>query len=256
MDGARVVIECDAELNVRGAEQMRALWDLGWFGKGTLSRSKPLCCCPAGASDPTYRPASTPRTRTSSPAPAPPAARLTSADEQRVLAAETVQLTPAEAWYLAHEAGVLRVANIESRDELWALLAGRAGGAARLARVVAAYRHYRMRGWAVRSGIKLGADFVLYSAAGRAHTHSRLAVRVVRPGEQWRWAAVQAHTRNAQNVAKQFALCTVDVAGDDAAGSQSALVSHVVLRRWAPERDREPPPQPAPLAGTEHPATS
>ena len=137
----------------------------------------------------------------------------------------------------------------------------------------AAYHHFRSLGWVVRSGIKFGADYLLYNR-GPAFSHAEFAVLVVpaythrfwnTPGGRLRrrvqedeggakdWWWLHAVNRVQSQVKKTLVLAFVDVPSpldvdfDFVEGGEvdvgfllrSYRVREFVVRRWVPNRTRD-----------------
>lgn len=117
-----------------------------------------------------------------------------------------------------------------------------------------AYLHFRSRGWIVRSGFKFGSDFLLYRAApGTVHADYSVVVQATRPaGSDAKatakapahpllasWDNFEAVTRVAGNAAKELMLCFVTPSAEGASGTKSATPSRasvalLVMSRWTP----------------------
>ena len=111
------------------------------------------------------------------------------------------------------------------------------------------YHHYRSRGWVVRAGSTLGADWVLYKGSP-AHSHSTYGVRVEmvdrREGKvvkdvvkRLSWADILGASRVMGAVKKDLLVARVGVRGDKSDWSTphclgSMTVATVRLRRWVP----------------------
>ncbi|KAJ3285538.1 tRNA splicing endonuclease subunit sen2 [Borealophlyctis nickersoniae] len=111
---------------------------------------------------------------------------------------ERYQLTPEEAFFLAHDQQHKKFQDgVLSPQDLWTKLSlasqptlsiasdfngtinvGKGTLGAQFAICYAAYHYYRSQGWVVKSGIKFGTDFVLYNK-GPIFRHSDYAVVVI-----------------------------------------------------------------------------
>lgn len=247
---------------VRDDEGARALWRMGWFGKGTVSRGRPRCAAAgdddektAASSSSSHRPARTRGRRpkkiaaTSKEKEGRELAARIEADE-RALAevSERVQLSHCEAFYLAFVVRCCRVAlppdssSSPSETLCWRLFCAED---ARFPELFAAYTHYRRMGWAPRSGLPHGVDFLLYRPGAR-HSHAPFSVIVAGCSSQPSWARVCHSSRNMVSVAKRLLLCEVSFARPEdrespqsCVDSASSLCCDVALSRWVPEQDRK-----------------
>ncbi|KAJ2387478.1 tRNA splicing endonuclease subunit sen2, partial [Coemansia sp. RSA 2611] len=196
------------------------LWQNGSFGKGILSRSDPTWLgryqravgeqADGGQQyieEITARRRELRRERTSDPEHLESMRDLDVAGAQADM--EPVQLSPFEALFLS-ELQSLTVhddTHIYSHAELYGVLSA---GQPDFALKYAAYFYYRAKGWAVRSGIKFGTDFLLY-AKGPAHSHSKYAVMVRRrDSEAESWQFMFAQSRVCSQVRKALVVCYVD----------------------------------------------
>ena len=114
-----------------------------------------------------------------------------------------------------------------------------------------AYHHYRSRGWVVKSGATLGADWVLYKGSP-ALSHSTYGVRVEMvdrregrvvkdPVKRLSWADILGASRVLGAVKKDLLVARVGVRGENIStdwSSPHCLASMTVatlrLRRWVP----------------------
>ncbi|KAJ2318279.1 tRNA splicing endonuclease subunit sen2 [Coemansia sp. RSA 2704] len=199
---------------------VHTLWQNGSFGKGILSRSDPTWLgryqravgeqADGGQQyieEITARRRELRRERTSDPEHLESMRDLDVAGAQADM--EPVQLSPFEALFLS-ELQSLTVhddTHIYSHAELYGVLSA---GQPDFALKYAAYFYYRAKGWAVRSGIKFGTDFLLY-AKGPAHSHSKYAVMVRRrDSEAESWQFMFAQSRVCSQVRKALVVCYVD----------------------------------------------
>jgi hypothetical protein len=117
----------------------------------------------------------------------------------------------------------------------------------------AAYLHYRRLGWAPRSGLAHGVDFLLYRPTER-HTHAPFSVLVTAAAAAAAaaasvavsWQMIQRASRNMVSVAKSLVLCEVALPQSPPAPGElpsawilGAVVRDVTVHRWIPEQDRE-----------------
>lgn len=133
----------------------------------------------------------------------------------------------------------------------------------------AAYHHFRSLGWVVRSGVKFGADLLLYNR-GPVFSHAEFAVIVVpsydhpywssneivhayaRPAEArkpWRW--LHMVNRVQTQVRKTLVVCFVSippshgpelydvVEGDIGKVLKRYKVREITVKRWVPNRSRD-----------------
>lgn len=111
----------------------------------------------------------------------------------------------------------------------------------------AVYHHYRSLGWCVRSGIKFGADFLLYKK-GPPFTHAEFCIKVMPkddPMPDFWWQSNLC--RVIGGVKKTTVFCFVDspkVEGEVDEGKlvevlKGFKVREVVYRRWIPSRNRD-----------------
>ncbi|KAJ2713573.1 tRNA splicing endonuclease subunit sen2 [Coemansia spiralis] len=202
------------------------LWQNGALGKGILSRSDPTWALrfrrdeqpqPAGE---LYIEDLTQRRRAArqdaQPATRRPAESLGVADNE-VGRMEPVQLSPFEALFLS-ELGCINIAHTDgdrlTHAALYALLES-CHPQRDFALKYAAYYYYRAKGWVVRSGLKFGADFLLYKQGGPTRSHSQYSV-VVRPGNEGSdaelrrsWQYMAALSRVCSQTRKSLIMCHV-----------------------------------------------
>ena len=222
--------ERSGEVRLTSAGGGELLWQKGWYGRD-------------------------PRTR-GQPAPEPPQ------DTH-----ECTLLMPYEAFYLAfvEQPPVLAVRRCASEprpmsaSELWAALAALDPG---FGPRMALYAHCRAAGWAPKSGVQHGVDFLLYRA-GAQHTHALYATLLMLCESAPLPLSVAQIARNITNVAKELLVCTVKEPstameeGVEERGQRSgteeeeeewirwcrAPVEMVLLGRWDPEIDRAALPE-------------
>lgn len=187
-------------------ELARELWDLGNFGKGSLSRSKPVFksrveAVLEGMNDPeSYRLARRGGT---------PLLRPFAADADD----EFVQLSCEELVYLAVELGVINVQDFPNSTLIWnQIIFNLCSKDSRAIANCMVYRLYRNRGWVVRSGLKYGADFLLY-ADKVEKTHAAHAVLVsfgtATDQPEMNWINLIQSVRVLSQVHKNLILCSV-----------------------------------------------
>lgn len=211
---------------VGSEEDARVLWSLGWYGKGSLSRGKPMCCFSSSSSK---------KVQGEEPPP-----------DKRPRASEDVLLTHAECFYLAflseHENLSITVAG-KTREECWSAFCK---ANTRFPLLMAAYIHFRSKGWAPRTGLSHGVDFLLYKPLEK-HTHAEYSV-IVTDGDaatagDFSWARLLRTSRNMVSVAKALVVCRVSSA-DATTPSESpdwlncTDIQTVVFSRWDPNKSR------------------
>lgn len=112
----------------------------------------------------------------------------------------------------------------------------------------AVYHHYRSLGWCVRSGIKFGADFLLYKR-GPPFTHAEFCIKVMStadPMPDFWWQSNLC--RVIGGVKKTTVFCFVEkpsfdsseITGDKLVALLPKFkVREIVYRRWIPSRNRD-----------------
>ena len=120
------------------------------------------------------------------------------------------------------------------------------------------YKHFRNKQYTVRSGLRYGGDFLLYSGDPNT-THAAYVVRVMTcdpdsnvtscdpttdptlSPDALLWTDVNSVRRVSESVAKECVLAYVSFEGstDSPDCVDTADVTLVLLKRWIPERDRE-----------------
>ena len=209
-------------LHVLDGEAALRVFDLGAFGKGLLSRSRP-----EGLNAQKKQ------------------MKRRNAKRKILPYCPTLQLSLEEGFYLAYDTEQI---TIVAEDD-----GPRISSAEAFARFTAmqpdfkyyytVYRHFRRAGWVPRSGIKYGVDYLLYPSAngliapGALHCHAPFSVIVRRPPtcspdrpvtpDCLTWHGVQSMSRLACQVAKHFMVAFVEegaplasIVGSIAAGSE------------------------------------
>ncbi|KAJ2842059.1 tRNA splicing endonuclease subunit sen2, partial [Coemansia erecta] len=180
---------------------------------------------------------------------------------------EPFQLSPYEALFLS-DLGCLVATDATSGlqytyGDLWRTLHAASNDEFELK--YAAYYYYRAKGWAVRSGIKFGSDFLLYKSGGPSKSHSQYSVIVRRfdsggdseanseansgvassmqgaLGETWQYMfALSRVTAQAQ---KSLLVCYVDPPNDGMRGHVKAApdlhlfgVQEIMVQRFNPNK--------------------
>lgn len=229
-------VECNGTplICVQSDEDARTLWSLGWYGKGSLSRGKPMCCC-CFPTKPitTIDKKSDEEDGTHSE---PPPNKKPKEDE-------TVLLTHAECFYLAflskHERLTVTVDDDKTKIDCWNAFCA---ANPRFPHLMAAYVHFRSKGWAPRTGLSHGVDFLLYKPLDR-HTHAEYSVIVTDcKAEDFSWARLLRTSRNMVSVAKALVICrvtsTTTVSIESPDWLNNVEIQTIVFSRWDPNRSR------------------
>ncbi|XP_059086802.1 tRNA-splicing endonuclease subunit Sen2-like [Tigriopus californicus] len=153
-------------------------------------------------------------------------------------------LSPEEAFFLSYALGCLVVCQ-DGRDlnlsDLWHILIDRDDHFPVLYRV---YHHFRSQGWVVRSGLKFGADFLLYQD-GPPFFHSTYSVRIRFNGqdETMSWRELFGLNRITEATSKELLLVEVLAGGQTLERVRSSpdnlgdlFVKEVLVRRWVPSQ--------------------
>ncbi len=140
---------------------------------------------------------------------------------------EPLSLTSEEAFYLVAEASWLNVHSPASgrrcsAAELWSQFCSHSK---RFPSTYTAYRHYRRKGWVPKSGLKYGADFLLYKE-GPEFYHSTYAILV----------REEAATERAGHTLSPLAMGT---RGSGAVGAMGEEDTEPVATEEAPHSSRE-----------------
>lgn len=227
----------DGEFWVNDAESIRICWQsLMGFGKGNLSRSEPLFAQVVRGQVNVSTLGKAVRSMVRSGA---------LQDSKIDPDVEHLHLAHYEAAYLVLDERVLHVMGWDEDNDVW-------NGCRRLsgefAHQYAAYRAYRLAGWAPHSGCKYGADFVLYrfQSSQSRHVHAPFTV-VVRshdePAER-RWIAVQNQLRMTKQVAKKLVFIEVDSSSvrdhedDRPRWLEGVQLREMVMDRWTADNKR------------------
>ncbi|KAA8494977.1 tRNA-splicing endonuclease subunit Sen2 [Porphyridium purpureum] len=175
---------------------------------------------------------------------------------------EHLQLTLEEAYYAAFEARLLYIFGIEDpakawlEEDCWAQFCSLDSN---FPMAFAAYYKYRKAGWAPHSGLKYGADYVLYDhrhlmKTKAHHAHAPYCVRLVYRREDEADTTVLAESapslygtlRVTHNVVKKLVLCLVvyPVSGGhlrSASDARSCIsVRELMFRRFVPTKHLTP----------------
>jgi len=224
------------------------------FGKGTLSRSRPMYGktatrdleMPERLTGPSQSEFHRKRRRLNPPVPLPAGVE------------EPLQLMHEEAYFLARAGLVVVLTTTEVLltddgegeqstevpfERLWLTICALSPQFPYKFKV---YDFYRRRGWAPKGGLKFGADLVLYyQSAEQYHSKYAVLIEVVdadgrallqeeRPNKHW--LDLLGNNRVASQAKKQTLRCTVTVPADADLQRPESLevlrVSEVALRRW------------------------
>ena len=154
---------------------------------------------------------------------------------------EHLILSPCEALYLVYKEALVLVQDDQQvllKEVLWNIWLGHDPS---FCHKFIVYRHFRDKTYTVRSGIKYGGDFMLYSGDPNT-THAAYVVKVVISDEPL-WTEINTLRRVSESVAKECVLAyvnfesTADKSQPDCVANST--VTLVLLKRWTPERDRE-----------------
>uniref|UniRef100_A0A0A9WLE0 tRNA-splicing endonuclease subunit Sen2 n=3 Tax=Lygus hesperus TaxID=30085 RepID=A0A0A9WLE0_LYGHE len=131
---------------------------------------------------------------------------------------EVLHLTLEEAFFLSYGLGCLEIFNLVdnelSPEELWQLFRKAQND---FVENYVAYHHYRAKGWIVKSGLKYGGNFLLYSK-GPAFFHASYIVVVEsigKPGQELAvdekpsWEKYSSLNRIAEQSNKELIICQV-----------------------------------------------
>ena len=232
-------VECTGSplIVVASEEDARTLWSLGWYGKGALSRGKPMCCNNNNNNSNGSSNGNTAQKPASAASSGPPPAKAPRESE-------LVLLSHIECFYLAFlsEYRAAIVVDGKTKEECWSAFCA---VNFRFPYLVAAYAYFRRKGWAPRTGLSHGVDFLLYRPLDR-HTHAEYSVIVADTGtDSATWARLLQTSRNMVSVAKALVVCRVVGSSSsdcsDCGASdwlESAVVNTVVLTRWDPNKSR------------------
>nr|CAH0112873.1 unnamed protein product [Daphnia galeata] len=160
---------------------------------------------------------------------------------------ETSNLMLEEAFFLSYVVGCLQVKFQDiflNLDEIWMLFQKSTSNF--VPRYIS-YQHFRMAGWIVRSGIKFGADFILYKQGPEFH-HASYSVIVGNLntflGASEGWVQLATANRISESASKELLLCnaiSLIQAAPDLSSPQCIehfLLNVVVLKRWVPAIER------------------
>ncbi|KXJ11368.1 tRNA-splicing endonuclease subunit Sen2 [Exaiptasia diaphana] len=172
---------------------------------------------------------------------------------------EHLQLTLEEAFFLSYGLGCLNVYDDNKKalsiGDLWREFSQVKKN---FIPCYIAYHYYRSKGWVPKCGIKYGTDFVIYKE-GMPFYHSSYSV-IVQVADQdslepvmtdvctpYTWAGATGLNRVSEHAAKEIMICYV-LLPSGITEKELCLpcciprfkVQEVVLRRWIPERSREP----------------
>ncbi|XP_044181935.1 tRNA-splicing endonuclease subunit Sen2-like isoform X1 [Acropora millepora] len=175
---------------------------------------------------------------------------------------EQLQLTLEEAFFLSYGLGCLSVLNRDKRPmslrEMWYSFCAAKKD---FISSYVTYHYFRSKGWVPKVGLKYGTDWVLYKE-GMPFYHSSYSVIVQMIesdhleldknngnmlSHQLTWPQLCGVSRVSGHAAKEVMLCFVIPPADmtiDELSSPKCItrfkIQEIVLRRWIPERAREP----------------
>uniref|UniRef100_A0A915PMF6 tRNA-intron lyase n=1 Tax=Setaria digitata TaxID=48799 RepID=A0A915PMF6_9BILA len=155
----------------------------------------------------------------------------------------SLRLSMEEAMYLNAEIGILHVytGNCQECEPniLWKKFYGRYG--IRFVKRYVTYRHFRLQGWVVRSGLHCGVDFMLYRD-GPEYYHSSAAVRIISAGGERSVASFIALNRELNSMKKTLVEVLVLIPEDCEIPSISCIHSisiiHTTALTWKTSDDR------------------
>eukprot|EP00057_Strongylocentrotus_purpuratus_P031300 XP_784204.3 PREDICTED: tRNA-splicing endonuclease subunit Sen2 [Strongylocentrotus purpuratus] len=171
---------------------------------------------------------------------------------------EYLQLSYEEAFFLSYGLGCLslRNANEEQMDltEMWKTF--RRHQPSFVANYIV-YHFFRSKGWVPKTGLKFGADFILYKK-GPPFYHASYCVYVFMINEEdidhqgihkMNWASLMGRDRVIENAAKELMFCFVIKPSkllqkdlDSPACIPHFKVQEMVMKRWVPSRGRHQEP--------------
>ncbi|VDN03266.1 unnamed protein product [Thelazia callipaeda] len=124
----------------------------------------------------------------------------------------SLRLSMEESFYLCAEVNLLRILNDEeveyAAEDIWQIFFNYSG--IQFVRRYATYRFLRNCGWAVRSGLHYGVDFMIYRDGAKYH-HSSAGVRIVIPDKIRSVIPFIALNRELNSVKKRLIEATVTI---------------------------------------------
>ena len=192
--------ESPGNVFIRDPHDVAAVYMSGLFGKGSRSKGPPVGCLDGS---------------------------------------EYLILTPCEALYLSTTESIVILNESKElipRAELCSIWSGYN---AEFPHKYQVYKHFRGKGYVVRSGLTYGGDFVLYTG-DPGTCHALYVVKVVVDRQSLRWDDVNTVRRVSESVAKECVLAFVSFGRSDCLSArEEGCVTTVLLKRWIPSRDRE-----------------
>ncbi|CEI85703.1 hypothetical protein RMCBS344292_00160 [Rhizopus microsporus] len=156
---------------------------------------------------------------------------------------ETLQLDPCEAYFLIFALKALDIRNSKQKllsiEQCWTKFCQ---NDPTFHYIYAVYHYYRSLGWVPKSGIKFGVDFVLYKL-GPAYRHADYAVIIIplqkgQPEDTKSWQWLLRLNRICTQVKKTLVLCYVTIP-ESINHIESYRIQEVVYRRWSAQKNRE-----------------
>ncbi|KAG0166464.1 tRNA splicing endonuclease subunit sen2 [Apophysomyces sp. BC1034] len=152
---------------------------------------------------------------------------------------ECLQLDLLEAFFLAFALDALEIHDTEglvmSIDSCWTVFNRVYSSTATFTPHYAAYHYYRSLGWVPKNGAKFGVHF------GPRFRHADFAVYVMDETEPCPWEWLLRLSRICTQVKKTLVLCYVSVPEGPLGvmDLKKCQVREIVLKRWSPEKNRE-----------------
>ncbi|XP_061187244.1 tRNA-splicing endonuclease subunit Sen2-like [Saccostrea echinata] len=168
---------------------------------------------------------------------------------------EFLHLTFQESFYLAYGLGCLRVYENDkllNLSEMWGIFCQRQN---RFVSLYVAYHYFRSKGWVPKTGLKFGADFIIYKE-GPPFYHGSYSVLVKMVDENLveeensrtlTWTQLAGLNRLTEHVAKELMICYVirpsHLTQSDLMSSPRVIsqfkVKEMVVSRWVSSQERE-----------------
>ena len=166
----------------------------------------------------------------------------------------TLNLFPEEAFYLCHH-GCLTIHHHKdcsdqplSLDQLWTHFLSQNN---RFIETYTCYCHFREARWTPKTGLKYGADFLLYKHGPEVH-HSSYAVHVCENGEsdggRFSWQDIAVSVRVNEAARKEVMVCSVEIPANcqesvlhrppEIQEIREFKLSCTIVKRWVPEREQ------------------
>eukprot|EP00002_Diphylleia_rotans_P002194 TRINITY_DN11367_c0_g1_i1.p1 TRINITY_DN11367_c0_g1~~TRINITY_DN11367_c0_g1_i1.p1 ORF type:complete len:274 (-),score=43.21 TRINITY_DN11367_c0_g1_i1:176-997(-) len=228
---------------VEDRNDMRDLYLLGCFGKGSCSRSRPFIACGSSKDMHESDLERISKRRQKAEASSIAAGQLaksnsedSSLDQERDQLAEVLILMPEESLFLMHNLCCLRIFDGDhclSVEELWTRLVHQNS---LLPYSYVSYFHLRIKGWNVRSGLKFGCDFAAYEKDPEiCHAEFSVCVVPAKEVETISWLSAMSSVRVQEKVNKRMVYHVVSFGESFTSSPSSALstatVQEIELRR-------------------------